>query len=33
MILFSKGVQKQEYKGPRDLDSLYNFAMQHHDEL
>ncbi|CAH3015328.1 unnamed protein product [Porites evermanni] len=33
LILFSKGVQKQEYKGPRDLDSLYNFAMQHHDEL
>ena len=33
MILFSKGVQKQEYKGPRDLDSLYNFVMQHHDEL
>lgn len=33
LILFSKGVQKQEYRGPRDLDSLYNFAVQHHDEL
>ncbi|XP_068705133.1 thioredoxin domain-containing protein 5-like isoform X1 [Montipora foliosa] len=33
LILFSRGVQKQEYKGPRDLNSLYNFAVQHHDEL
>jgi len=33
LILFSRGRQKQEYKGPRDLDSLYSFAVQHHDEL
>lgn len=33
LILFSKGIQKQEYKGPRDLNSLYNFAIKHHDEL
>lgn len=33
LILFSRGRQKQEYKGPRDLDSLYGFAVQHHDEL
>ena len=33
LILFSRGTQKQEYRGPRDLDSLYNFAVQHHDEL
>ncbi|KAK2560052.1 Thioredoxin domain-containing protein 5 [Acropora cervicornis] len=33
LILFSKGIQKQEYKGPRDLNSLYNFAVKHHDEL
>lgn len=33
LIIFSRGIRKQEYRGPRDLNSLYNFAVQHHDEL
>ncbi|EDO34590.1 predicted protein [Nematostella vectensis] len=32
LMLFKDGVQKKEYSGNRDLDSLYRFIMQNHDK-